>query len=371
MATREKEPKLQELFDEGVQVYSFSKLSTINQCLYGAYLTYKKHEKGKNSCYGIAGTATHDCLEKIINNEATEKDLLPTIQETLDELDMLGLPFPKDRNGGESIRDGWVADMTHFCKTFKAPKGNFSTEEFFLYKTDEDVYLQGYQDLIQLHNDETISILDWKTSSMYSKTDLLEHGRQLVIYLLAKEQEGKKVRKVAWIFLKYAEVKFLGKKTVKSKSVSEISKVIERKNIVKELERHIVAKLQGKGIEDIEIELIMDNAKETNEIPEQVVDQFKIIPYVMYYDITEEIKQECINYINNTVKMWENLGDDELEYPPRDFYKVQKNGKKVEDTFFCNTLCNHRDSCKYIKEHNEKIALEKASPSTEDDDLFG
>ena len=287
MAERKVDPRLQELWNKGVNVYSFSKLSSIEECLYGAYLTYILKQKGKDSCYSLAGSATHEVLENITNDLATEEDLLPTIQATLDELEILGLPFPKDRKGEDSIRDGWVADMEYFCKHYVKPKGKFETETFFLYKTDADIYLQGFLDLTQIHKDDSISIYDYKTSSMFSKEELPHKARQLVIYALAKEQEGYKVRRVAWIMLKFSKVDFIGKKTSRSVKESEISKVIENKKIVEELEKHIIHKLEQLGYDGLDIECIMKKAMEENEIPSEVADQFKVRPYVMEYEITE------------------------------------------------------------------------------------
>lgn len=40
MAEREKDQRLQELWDRGVKTYSFSKLNSLEQCPYGAYLNY-------------------------------------------------------------------------------------------------------------------------------------------------------------------------------------------------------------------------------------------------------------------------------------------------------------------------------------------
>lgn len=376
MAERKVEPRLQELWNKGVSVYSFSKLSSIEECLYGAYLTYIKRQKGKDSCYSLAGSATHDCLESIVLGFATEEDLLPTIQTTLDELEILGLPFPKDRKGGDTIRDGWVADMEYFCKHYVKPKGNFETEKFFLYRTDEEIYMQGYIDLIHLHKDGTISIYDYKTSSMFTKEELPHKARQLVIYALAEEQEGREVKKVAWIMLKFSKVDFVGKKTSRSVKESEISKVIENKKIVEELEKHIIYKLEQLGYDEVDIECIMVKAKEENEIPKEVADQFKVRPYVMEYEITEEVKQECIDWINKIAKMWESLDKDKkFNYQPRKLTRMQKNGKEVDDSFFCNNLCNHRQTCEYIKEYNamnaEKYKKKKDGIDIDDEDLFG
>ena len=69
MAQRELDPRLKALFDAKKKVYSISKLNTIDQCEYQAYLSYVKHAKQSSSCYSILGTRIHDCLEAIINGE--------------------------------------------------------------------------------------------------------------------------------------------------------------------------------------------------------------------------------------------------------------------------------------------------------------
>ena len=147
---RKIEPQLQKLFDEKKNVYSHSKLSTIDNCLYGAYLSYIKHQRGTNNIYALAGGKIHDALELIVNGKKDESCLLPTLEEELTDYEMLGIDFPKDRNGEDSIRKGWISNMTHFCNTFKKPKGKFITEEFLLLKVDDDHYLQGYCDLIKV-----------------------------------------------------------------------------------------------------------------------------------------------------------------------------------------------------------------------------
>ena len=125
---------MQKLFDEGKHVYSFSKLNTIDNCLYEAYLTYIKHKKGIPNVYGCMGTEIHDTLEMIVHGECTESELIKAMNKELSDMEMLGIEFPKDRNGGDSIKDGWVANMGHFCRHFVKPKGNFVTEKFLLLK---------------------------------------------------------------------------------------------------------------------------------------------------------------------------------------------------------------------------------------------
>lgn len=366
---RKEEQQLKSLFDEGKNVYSHSKLSAIDNCLYGSYLTYIKHEKGQNNIYALAGGKIHDALELIVNGEKDESCLLPTLEEELVDYEMLGIDFPKDRNREDSIRKGWISNMTHFCNTFKKPKGKFITEKFLLLKVDDDHYLQGYCDLIKIVDEKNkiVSVYDWKTSSQFSEEDLLHHGRQLVIYQMALEQLGYTVKECAWIMLKYCTIQYMGKKRANSKSETLVEKVCERKKIIQELKNDIELRLYSLGYDEIDIEIMLNESLENNSLdnlPEEVRVRYKIIPYVRKYEVTDDIKEECIEYINSTSEMWEKLDEKEKSYPPRKFTKVTKTGKEVDDIFFCLNLCNHKN-CPHLKKF-----LDTKENNTEDDDLF-
>lgn len=367
---RKIEPQLQKLFDEKKNVYSHSKLSTIDNCLYSAYLSYIKHQKGTNNIYALAGGKIHDALELIVNGKKDESCLLPTLEEELTDYEMLGIDFPKDRNGEDSIRKGWISNMTHFCNTFKKPKGKFITEEFLLLKVDDDHYLQGYCDLIKVIDEKNkiVSVYDWKTSSQFNKEDLLHHGRQLVIYQMALEQLGYTVKECAWIMLKYCTIQYMGKKRSNSKTETLIEKVCERKKIVQELKDDIEMRLTMLGYDEIDIEIMFNEALENNSLdglPEEVRNRYRIIPYVRRYEVTDEIKEECIEYIKSTSELWEGLDEKETSYPPRKFTKVTKTGKEVDDIFFCTNLCNHKN-CPHLR----KFLDTKENNISEDEDLF-
>ena len=188
----------------------------MNNCLYEAYKTYVLHEKGKDNIYAALGGRIHDTLEAIVNNEATEADLLPAMNDELEDMELLDLQFPKDRDGGDSIKDNWIKDMTHFANTYRSPRNKqLTTEDLIIYKTNDGHYLQGFIDLYWTRKNGEIDIYDYKTSTLYSGKDIANHARQLILYALAKEQEGFKVRNASWIFLKYLDVTFQGYKTAK------------------------------------------------------------------------------------------------------------------------------------------------------------
>lgn len=348
--------RLKALYDKGIKVYSFSKANTIHDCLYCAYLTYILHNKGTPNCYSIMGTKVHDTLQALMENKATEKDLLPALQSELDDIDMLNITFPKDRHGNDSIKDKWVADMTDFCKTFKKPKGKFQTEQLVLLPLSNNRYLQGYIDLIQFHNDKEISIYDWKTSSQFTNKNVKEHGRQLVLYAMAKEYEGYKIHNVGWIMLKYITVKYNGKARINSKKEILQIKVIERSQIISVLYDVIYNKLLNAGYDKIEAEYYLQQASQAKSIeilPNNIKNQFSIKPYIRYYELTDEIKQEAMDYMNQQADLFESLDNKEENWKHRDFTKQLKSGKEINNTFFCNNLCNFKSSCKYIKAFND------------------
>lgn len=378
----EREP--QKLVDEiranGGEVYSFSRLECINNCLYEAYMTYVINEKEEQipNIYSVLGGRIHDVLEGIMNNKNTVKDLLPAMNQELEDMDMLGIEFPKGRDGSDIIREGWIKNMTHFCKSYKPPKGKFETETFFLYKTPGGHYIQGFIDLTKIHKNGMISIYDYKTSSMYKGDDIQKHGRQLVLYALGKEQEGYKIKEIAWLMLKYVEVTYIGKKRANSKEESEITKVIERKKLVKELVGVIDYKLEKYHVDEVDREIIIEEAKERNVIPEILQCEFKVKPYVMKYDLTDEIRAECNEYIDSTIDKWESLDpNNEFDYPPLSFTKTRivkkKNDdgseteekKEIEDAFYHYSLCGYSKICP----HFQKYLATKQSYS-EDDNLW-
>jgi hypothetical protein len=361
LAKREKDPRLQALFDAGKNVYSISKANTIEECLYEAYNTYILHNKGVNGIYGVLGTRIHDQLEAIVQGEAAVDTLPDVLNQELMDLDLLGLEFPKDFKGNDSIRDNWIADMKHFCNTFQPPKGRFRTEELVLYKLSDDRYIQGYIDLIRENSDGTISIYDWKTSTDFKTADLIHHGRQLVFYALAKEAEGYKVRDVSWIMLKYCEVKFMGKKRSNSKTKTEMVKVLNRGKLISELKNHIECDLTELGYDEIDIEIMLKAALKDNSfdpLPDEIKSKYIVKPYVRKYEITDELRQETIDYLNRQADLFESLDTNNAEsWSPRKFTRINGNGKEVEDIFFCRNLCNFRNSCVHLKRYLDDKAL--------------
>ena len=353
MGERAEDRRIKELQDKGVELYSISKLDTINSCLFSAYLTYRLDNRGSNNIYAIMGGKLHDVLEGMANGTATKEDLFPAMKAELEDMDMLGIDFPSDK-----IRESWIADISHFCDTFNFPKDKkFDTEQLFIYKTDDGHYIQGYIDLIDNVGDGVINIYDHKSSSMYSSKDMDAHARQLIIYMLGKQQEGFKVNKIAWHFMKYVNVGYVDLKG------NPKTKIVERKKIYEEMNKYVDAALTRARYDEFEADIYLMDLQQTNKfdgLPEEVRSKFWMEPCIVEYPVDNEVIEDCKKYIKDTIALWESLKDKDVSaYTPRKFYRTQANGKTVPDTWFCQMLCSHFRDCPHIQAYLEDHPLPK------------
>lgn len=366
---RELEPIVKKLSKEGNTVYSFSKLGAFNQCQYEYYITYILGDRGIDNIYSITGSGIHSDLESIY--EGKNIDLLESLNNTLSELEMLNINFMNDK-----VRDSWVADMEHFCENFIKPEGEYITEQGFIFEVMPKVYIQGYIDLTQKHNKDTISIFDFKTSSKFDKKKLIEAGRQLVLYGLANEDKYK-IQTIAWNMLKYLYVcsvlkngKINKKMCNRGKWVKEIgtdTKTKDKKtNTYKITKSPLKRDLESLGYQEFEIDIILSESVKNNNInnlPESVQLKYWLEDCILEYEFNKEKKNELLEYIKKTHKsIIEKNHDKEDEWQPRDI---------ENDNFYCSNLCNHRKRCKYLMEYYERLKLGETKKDSEWEDLFG
>lgn len=360
MGDRRIEPRLQELIDKGCSIYSISRLNCLNTCPYQAYLNYIRHETQTPNVWAECGGIIHDRLEDCVKNGTDESQILLAINEELENLQILDIDFPLDKNGNPTLRNNWVANMTRFAKEFKTPVGEFETEQLILYPVKDNVYMQGYIDLIKHNADGSIDIIDWKTSSQFTGNHLIEAGRQLVLYALAKQLEGYTVRKLRWVMMKYCET------TWTLKNGKEKSKVSEWRNLIKDLSNPIEKALVDIGWDEVDIECTLSEGIAKNSwdvFPQEIRDKFHTHIYVRDYEMTEEVINETLQYINNQIERYETLGTDESNWEPCDISK---------ESFFCSGLCGYggkTGKCKYWVDYCDQFTQEN-NQDNDEDDLF-
>lgn len=354
MIIEEVKDKVKELRDNNIPVYSISRLNAVDSCAYEYYQTYIKKQKSIDNIYGLTGSHMHQIIEDICNgNKADPKEELEVI---LNDCEMLDIHFPN-----EKIKDKWCANMRDFVAKFSKPEwfDNAESEVQFLFEIDGE-YLQGFIDIIEFLDDNYINILDWKTSSKFAKKDLIEKGRQLIVYGMAMEQLGFKINSVGWRMLKYCVVSW------KLKNGSTKEKVCERGFWIKECENDICKELSSLGYSDLDIEILIENAKNTNDItllPKEIQDKYKIVDYTQYYDYTEENKKECKKYIKEKIKQIKENMDNDLFWLPKEI--------NYGSEFYCSNLCGHRNNCEYLKKyHDEQDALRQSYSVAKNNDNF-
>ena len=139
-----------------------------------------------------------------------------------------------------------------------------------------------------------------------------------------------------------------------------------------ELEKYFRQDLLESGIDEFDVQIILDKTKEklytTTELPKELKDKYIIKPCVISVDLTDEAKQETIDYIQKTIKFWESLDkEDEKNFPPKAFTKLKSTtGEETLDMFYDTQLCPFFEKCKYAKDFLDQWD----SNNNTDDDLF-
>lgn len=329
---------------KGKTIWSFSKLSGFEGCKYAYYLQRIKKVKSKQNIWGLLGSVTHDVIEKLMKDEIDIKEAISSFVNEIEEGKILGITFPT-----QSMEDNYVKSIIHYLERFKKPDiKDFKIELKEFLEVDDKNVLIGFLDFTIQHMDGSIEIRDFKTSSKFSKKDLKEKAKQLIIYSEMLKQRYNKIKEVRVSFdmLKYCVVHF-------------------NKGRPKTCERHkLVALLKDKikvflleHYDELEAEEVLLNAIIKNEIPEIVSDNFKIEPYILYYDYTEEEIKELYDWINLTIGSINNM----VDYPA----KIETDPKSE---FWCTNLCGVSEHCDAYKEFLENKNKDKVV--LDGDDLF-
>ncbi|MCM3109902.1 PD-(D/E)XK nuclease family protein [Lederbergia lenta] len=361
MGDKIKNPILQKYIDEGRKIYSFSKLSTMNTCEYEYWNTYIDKKKGKDNVYSIIGGSLHDSIENIYNGSSDKSTMVNKFHDQLIELELLNIKFPNQK-----IKDSYVADVGHFVKNFKPIDSKFVLEKHIVFPLNDDIVLQGYLDAIQPSEKGKpfVNIIDWKTSSKFSGKKLNEAGRQLLMYKLALESTTSlKVDKIMWFMIKYLYVSW----RLKNGKIKK--KMCNRGKWVKEMRNTLEKDLIKLNIDQFELDILLDNAIKNNNIddlPEEVKSKYILEDCFVEYEATEEKIEELKEYVISTVNNIESKGIDSIEWQPVEITKY--------DSFYCATLCGHRQVCpfykKFLDKNSEGFDKKKDSGMVDLDELF-
>jgi ATP-dependent helicase/DNAse subunit B len=353
--------KLNELFKQGTKVFSFSKLGTFNNCEYEYYNSYVLKNRGINNIYTELGSLLHNNIEAIYDGTSDINQFKGNYTDKLLELEMVGIKFPN-----ETIGDSWKRDVDHFLNNFNKMDTKIIQEKLIVFEIADGIWLQGYVDGIipSEQGKPFINVIDWKTSSKFSGKKLTEAGRQLLMYKVGLEDNTPfKVDKVMWFMIKYLYVCNMQKNGKVKK------KMCNRGKWVKEMRSTLEKEMYKSGIDEFEVEMLLDIAVESNGIdhlPNEIKEKYWLEDCFVEYEITDEKIEELKQYIVNTVKAIDYKDhSNEEDWQPVELDKY--------NSFYCATLCGHRKTCKFYKKFLDENAdsFEKKNKKDDDFDLFG
>lgn len=322
---REKIPEVEKLKKEGKTVWSFSRLDCFENCKLSYKYGYIDKVNGKDNIYNLVGTFMHDNKEAYLNKLTTKEKWLSDFDDYIFELQMNGVNFPN-----EIIKNNYVESISHYIKHQEDNNNKNIIEKFVLYQIDENNWIQGYIDYIDV-KDGIFRIIDFKTSSEYTGEKKIKAGRQLILYKIILEYiTGRNVSFVGWDMMKYCYV-------CKKQKNGKIKRYfIQRNKIAKEMKSRYYKDLISIGKLDFEADMIVS---EMNDIPEELNDIYWIEDGLVEYEISEEVENEVRNFVNKTILNIKN----EKEFEP---YNITK-----EDNFFCGNLCGYKNVCWKWKEY--------------------
>lgn len=356
----EADEKLTELKNKNIPVYSVSKLDTYNTCKYKYYKTYitEKEEKTEN-IYSVLGSKVHSLLEEqfISKRNKLNKniDFRKEIIDELEKAELKGYYF-----SSEKIREKWIYDIIHFCNNSKFYEMNIIENELHFLLDFDGIWLQGYIDAIVDNGDNTVSIIDWKTSSAFKTIELDKKARQLMLYKIALEEGGTAVSHVYWDMLKYADISWINK----SKKMSH--RICERNEIFDKMQNEFTKYLYEIGYNENEINEMFASCIEMNTLdffPEELREKYKINDYLLEYDSTFEKENMFLSYVDDTVYEIESHINDKSFWIPETIDE--------KNSFFCNMLCDVSKYCDAFRQYKEGINSFQKLEDSFLKDLFG
>lgn len=347
---------------------SWSRVNCIHNSLYEYYLKYilHKEEDRDDSIYKVTGGISHDILEKYYTAQIPYDAMVEEFEDGwTTAFDIAELKFVRgDGDRNKSIANKYYYDLKNFFSTHERIKDRIDIEQFITVKIGEEYY-QGYIDAKVTDYDGNITILDWKTSSIYKGDKAKNECGQLVMYAMALHQQGipyEKIR-IAWNFLKYQCV------TVQSKKGVKKVREIERCELGEKLQANAKMWLKDAGYSEEQVFEYLDQLVQTNDItvlPEEVQNKYEFHDCYVYVDLTEELINHWGSFIIDTMKL--------IREKEKKYLDLKENGKFEEadklwwedeeslkkQSYYLTNLCGYSANLhKPLKAYLEKLDSNK------------
>ena len=161
-------------------IFSFSRLSSASNCSYGWYKTYVLEEKGISNSFADGGSFCHELCEEVAKGNLTPRGA--SMRFIAEWFERVSMDYPKFPNSNFDLKEHYYQKIQPFFDRKAYWRGEVvSVEEHIVVDLPDGNKFQGYIDL-QLKNGDSVGIIDWKISKVFSGEDLIKKQRQLYLY---------------------------------------------------------------------------------------------------------------------------------------------------------------------------------------------
>lgn len=361
-------------------LWSWSRYHCYKQDTWEYFLKYVLHikEDRANSIYCVSGGNVHEIIEQLYTDKIKYKDMPELYEDSLFTMNCAELKYNRsDAEKNEAVANKYENCIRHFFKNHNLITSPHFVEKFITIKITDDIYMQGYVDMlvVEKYKDENgndrkrVRIIDWKTSSLYRGKKVDEECGQLVLYAEGiRQMLGLPLEDIVceWNFLKYVTV------TIEQKNGKKKDRYIERNIIGESLVNTAKMWLKNFGYED-EIEKYIDEMVINNNIdclPDEVREKFEIKDCYVQVPLSEEKIQNLKNDIKSTV---EEINEKCREYKDTGDEKVFWQEVTDSDAFRLQNLSGYsRKLHKPLDEYLSKkeMFLKSEEEKSEEDDLL-
>lgn len=165
-------------------IWSFSRLTSYDNCAYNFYKTYILKEKGDDNFFSQLGTALHELCERVANGEIDCNESNELFHDNFYDFYTEAAPphfIDLELSAYEK--------MSPYFSRSKYWKGNvLSAEKYVEYQLPSNEWMRGYIDLV-IENKDGVDLIDFKSSTPYKGKNLESKRMQLDLYAWAWKQE--------------------------------------------------------------------------------------------------------------------------------------------------------------------------------------
>ena len=349
------------------ELFSWSKVNTFMTSPYEFYLQYvlRKKPDVDNCAYAPMGGCAHQIIEDYYSGKIKYEEMIECFEDSwMTAIEIADLRFDRnDSEKNESIKNKYKEGLECFFRNHKPLENKVELERFLSAKIG-DYVLQGYADAITKDEDDNFVIIDWKTSTKYSKKALEEHSGQLTVYAISLMQLGVPLERIrcAFNFLKYCNVE------VTMKNGNKKVRTIERYKLGESLVSNCRMWLKDYGCNEEETDEYLKRLIDSNSIeclPTEIQQKFTLNDTYVYIDLNEKLVEKWTKEIIANIKDielrradWEETKNDKIWWDDENSVKAQ--------SYYFSTLSGYSPNLhKPYKEYLEKLEASKNG------DIFG